>query len=91
MPTAIRTLGWTHFDRMTAAGYIWNFAGENIAAGTSTASSTMVLWMGSPGHRANILQMDFREIGVGYVNDGADVGNVREDREPVIPGPDSGR
>ena len=39
----------------------------------------MVLWMGSPGHRANILQMNFREIGVGYVNDGADVANVRRD------------
>ncbi len=40
--------------------------GENIAAGASTPEWAMELWMGSPGHRDNILSPDFREIGAGY-------------------------
>lgn len=60
------------FDRMTAAGYDWNAAGENVAAGYSTPSSVMNGWMNSSGHRANILGSDFREIGVGYYYQGGD-------------------
>ncbi|NCE65070.1 hypothetical protein D1159_10910, partial [Pseudoflavonifractor sp. 524-17] len=42
-------------------------AGENIAAGSSTAAGTMNQWMNSPGHKANILNKNFTHIGVGYV------------------------
>lgn len=40
--------------------------GENIAAGSSTPAAVMEQWMNSPGHRANILNAKFRELGVGY-------------------------
>lgn len=39
--------------------------GENIAAGQNTAEAVVAGWMRSPGHRANILNRSFREIGVG--------------------------
>ncbi len=42
-------------------------AGENIACGQSTAIHVMECWMNSPGHRANILDANFTEIGVGFV------------------------
>lgn len=43
-------------------------SGENIAWGTrsrGTPKAIVALWMGSPGHRANILNPGFRELGVG--------------------------
>ena len=53
-------------DRITAAGYSWNTYGENIAAGQSTPAAVVAGWMNSPGHRANILNSNFCDIGVGY-------------------------
>ncbi|WP_329379109.1 CAP domain-containing protein [Streptomyces sp. NBC_01716] len=52
-------------DRITAAGYRWTTYGENIARGQQTPASVMEGWMNSPGHRANILNCAFKEIGVG--------------------------
>ncbi|MCB9422278.1 MAG: CAP domain-containing protein [Ardenticatenaceae bacterium] len=71
-----KTLPW---DRMEAAGYIWNYAGENIAAYYSDPAAVMTGWMNSSGHRANILSTDFREIGVGYTYQSSDQGNIRGD------------
>ncbi|MER5632819.1 sigma-70 family RNA polymerase sigma factor [Streptomyces nitrosporeus] len=51
--------------RITTAGYRWSTYGENIAKGQSTAAAVMEAWMNSPGHRANILDCAFEEIGVG--------------------------
>ncbi|MGW7269269.1 sigma-70 family RNA polymerase sigma factor [Streptomyces sp. NPDC054864] len=53
-------------DRVTAAGYKWSTYGENIAAGQRTPSAVMDSWMNSSGHRANILNCSFKEIGIGY-------------------------
>ncbi|MFD3655716.1 sigma-70 family RNA polymerase sigma factor [Streptomyces sp. NPDC058620] len=52
-------------DRITAAGYRWSTYGENIAKGQRTPADVMDSWMKSPGHRANILNCSFKEIGVG--------------------------
>ncbi|MFE0089226.1 sigma-70 family RNA polymerase sigma factor [Streptomyces sp. NPDC058991] len=52
-------------DRITAAGYRWSTYGENIARGQQSPSSVMDSWMNSPGHRANILNCSFKELGVG--------------------------
>ncbi|MFE1952803.1 sigma-70 family RNA polymerase sigma factor [Streptomyces sp. NPDC059524] len=52
-------------DRITAAGYTWSTYGENIARGQQTPAQVMEGWMNSPGHRANILNCAFKEIGVG--------------------------
>ncbi|GGY58484.1 hypothetical protein GCM10010363_44920 [Streptomyces omiyaensis] len=57
-------------ERVTAAGYPWATYGENIAMGQTTAEQVMEGWMNSPGHRANILNCDFKEIGVGVQTDG---------------------
>ncbi|MER7959482.1 CAP domain-containing protein [Streptomyces sp. NPDC096030] len=57
-------------ERVTAAGYPWSTYGENIAMGQSTPEQVMNSWMNSPGHRANILNCDFKEIGIGVHNEG---------------------
>jgi uncharacterized protein YkwD len=54
------------WDRMTAAGYQWSKAAENIAAGYQTAADVVNGWINSPGHRANMLDASVKEIGVGY-------------------------
>jgi uncharacterized protein YkwD len=54
-------------DRISATGYDWSTYGENIAAGYTTPESVVRGWMESPGHRANILNRDVRELGVGHV------------------------
>ncbi len=59
-------------QRITQAGYVWYTYGENIAAGYSSPSSVVAGWMGSAGHRANILNHCFQDIGVGYVYDTGD-------------------
>ncbi|WP_229074441.1 CAP domain-containing protein [Actinoplanes sp. DH11] len=52
-------------DRVTAEGYRWRSVGENVAAGYPSAASVMDGWMNSPGHKANILNCGYEEIGVG--------------------------
>ncbi|MEU1199399.1 sigma-70 family RNA polymerase sigma factor [Streptomyces sp. NPDC005813] len=52
-------------QRITAAGYRWSTYGENIAQGQQTPEAVMESWMNSPGHRANILNCSFKNIGVG--------------------------
>jgi len=64
-------------DRATAAGYNWNTVGENIAAGQSTPADVMSAWMNSPGHRANILNGNYRELGVGFFLQSDDQATVR--------------
>ncbi|GGV67864.1 hypothetical protein GCM10010277_76850 [Streptomyces longisporoflavus] len=53
-------------DRVTAAGYRWSTYGENIAAGQRTPAAVMDSWMNSSGHKVNILNCSFKEIGIGY-------------------------
>lgn len=54
------------WDRIEAAGYAFQAAGENIAAGQIDAAMVMQGWMDSDGHCANIMNPDFTEIGVGF-------------------------
>ncbi|TGN81829.1 CAP domain-containing protein [Streptomyces bauhiniae] len=56
--------GATPWDRAAKAG-ITGLGGENIARGQSDAAAVMEAWMNSPGHRANILNCDFKTLGVG--------------------------
>lgn len=63
--------GSTMTSRVEAAGYAWSNLGENIAQGQPDAASVMDAWMNSPGHRANILNCSFEELGVGvHLGDG---------------------
>ncbi|MEV6856830.1 sigma-70 family RNA polymerase sigma factor [Streptomyces microflavus] len=57
-------------DRITAAGYRWSTYGENIAKGQRTPADVMKSWMDSPGHRANILNCSFKEMGIGKQDSG---------------------
>ena len=57
--------GRTPWDRIEAQGYIGIAYGENIAWGYTSAADVVAAWMDSPGHRANILDCEFRDIGIG--------------------------
>ncbi len=57
--------GRTPFDRLTDAGIRYMTAGENIALGQSSAASVLNSWMRSEGHRANILNPQFKRLGLG--------------------------
>jgi len=52
--------------RAKAQGYT-DPGGENVARGQRDAADVMTSWMNSAGHRANILNCDFKAIGVGAV------------------------
>jgi uncharacterized protein YkwD len=52
-------------SRITAAGFRWSAAGENIATGFPTARAVLAAWMASPGHCRNILDPAYRDIGIG--------------------------
>jgi len=43
------------------------YKGENIAHGQTSANEVMTDWMNSPGHRANIMSPNFKQLGVGKV------------------------
>lgn len=57
------------FDMMKKFGINYTAAGENIAYGQKTPAEVMNGWMNSSGHRANILNSNFTEIGVGVAKD----------------------
>lgn len=62
--------GSTAFRRMSREGYKYRYAGENIAYGSGShgsVESRFKGWMNSPGHKANILNKNFREVGIGAV------------------------
>lgn len=59
--------GTTLGDRITAEGYVWWTCGEDVGAGYTTPEAVVAGWMNSSGHRANILNADFVDVGVGYV------------------------
>lgn len=52
-------------DRLDRVGYAWRSYGENVAWNQQSPAAVMDAWMNSPGHRANILNCSFTEIGVG--------------------------
>jgi len=57
--------GWSPWDRMAYYGVEFSTAGENIAVGQDTPYEVESAWMNSPGHKANILNGSFGEIGLG--------------------------
>lgn len=55
-------------DRVSAQGYSWSWVGENIYAGSSaTPQSAFNWWMNSAPHRANLLNSNYVDIGIGYI------------------------
>ncbi len=58
------------FQMIRDFGISFRRAGENIAYGQRTPQAVVNAWMNSSGHRANILNASYTQIGVGYVADG---------------------
>ena len=58
--------GSAPWDRARAQGYTGNGIGENIAQGYPSAAAVVEGWMNSSGHRENIENCSWRNIGVGY-------------------------
>ena len=58
------------FQMMRSFGLTFRAAGENIAYGQRTPRAVVDAWMNSSGHRANIINASYTQIGVGYVADG---------------------
>jgi hypothetical protein len=57
--------GRTPWSFITAAGYNYQAAGENLAYGFNSADDAVTGWMNSPTHRANILNADYQDVGFG--------------------------
>jgi uncharacterized protein YkwD len=57
--------GTAFATRISAAGYDWQMAGENIATGYPTPSDVVNAWMASTDHCRNILDPTFRNVGTG--------------------------
>lgn len=51
---------------LTEYGISYRYSGENIAWGQKSPEEVVTAWMNSAGHRANILNESFTELGVGY-------------------------
>lgn len=60
----------TPFQMMQKFGIKYSYAGENIAAGQTTAQQVMNSWMNSSGHKANILNKNYTQIGIGFYTGG---------------------
>ena len=60
----------TPFQMIKAFGLTYRTAGENIAYGQRTPQAVVNAWMNSSGHRSNILNPAYAQIGVGYVANG---------------------
>jgi uncharacterized YkwD family protein/spore coat assembly protein SafA len=59
------------FSMLESFGVSYRSAGENIAAGQATPEEVVKAWMNSEGHRKNILNPGYTEIGVGYISGGS--------------------
>ncbi len=60
--------GLTPWDFIKGQGYNYIIAGENLALNFSTSEGVENAWMNSPGHKANILNKDFQDIGIGIAS-----------------------
>jgi uncharacterized protein YkwD len=67
-------------DRVRAAGFHGNVVGENLGwgnGGLATPAAMVLGWMQSPGHRRNILDGDYADIGIGLAVGALSAGDSR--------------
>lgn len=57
--------GRTLRNRIDATNYPWRAIAENIAAGQKDAQEVVTGWLNSEGHCRNLMNADYREIGIG--------------------------
>ncbi len=58
--------GSSPFQRMQTAGYKYQTASENIAAGSATVDATVQQWLSDQEHCANLMSATFTKTGFGY-------------------------
>lgn len=58
--------GSTSSERVSRAGYGWQVAAENVAAGQSNADAAVAAWLDSPGHCATLMDGRFTETGIAF-------------------------
>jgi len=79
--TMVRDRAFSHGSdfsaRISAVGFNWSRAGENIADGYRTASGAVTAWMRSIGHCQNILTPVFRDVGAGFDRGSAVAGGIK--------------
>lgn len=63
--------------RLRRVEYRFRQAAENLAGGIESPERTVDRWMVNSGHRHNLLNPIFRDIGIGYLDDPDDGGKVR--------------
>src|SRR6185369_1735151 len=68
--------GRSPWDFISAAGYKYQAAGENLAVNYQQAEEVETAWLNSPGHRANLLNPVFKEIGIGVASGNFQGNNV---------------
>jgi len=56
-------------ERISNTGYNWKYYGENIAQGFQTEKEVVAGWLSSPGHCANIMNKNYREMGIARAGD----------------------
>ena len=66
--------GSSCFTALSEVGASYSRAGENLAIGQKTPEEVVKAWMASPGHRANIMNPNFRRIGIAITDGGANYG-----------------
>ncbi len=59
----------TPFEMLNSFGITFTSAAENIASGHKSAAEVMKSWLNSPGHKENILNSKYNQIGVGVAKD----------------------
>lgn len=72
--------GMSSGDRADKVGYKWTLIAENIAAGQASSSEVVQAWIDSPGHRANLVRPELKDIGIGYFFIDPDIGNINYNR-----------
>ncbi len=60
--------GSTPWTFINASGYLYTSAGENLAKDYSSSSGVVNGWMASPGHRTNLMNASYKDVGYAVVN-----------------------
>lgn len=85
--------GKTPWDFIKGTGYNYTYAGENLAIGYTDNQELVQAWLDSPTHRANIMNENYKEIGIAVVDGTYEGANttivVQMFGTPVVPGLES--
>lgn len=58
----------TPWQFISQTGYVYKYAGENLAKDFDTSASVVTAWIASPSHQANLLNPNYKDVGIVAVN-----------------------